>query len=163
MRSGQVGRLEIFALRKDGHDGQIDVSIKGLPDFFEVRPASIAKGQNSCTLSFYNKQHGSEWVGNVEVIGNSEINGEKISKNAESVAVNWSVNDADKERVVSRTSSVMTIASIKEKIPLSVIPVEDKVWESSLGATLEIPVKFESTGEIKDKVTILPADFPGMR
>lgn len=162
VRSGQVGRLEIFALRKDGHDAQIDVSIKGLPDFFEVRPTSIAKGQNSCTLSFYNKQHGSEWVGNVEVIGNSEINGEKISKNAESVAVNWSVNDADKERVVSRTSSVMTIASIKEKIPLSVIPVEDKVWESSLGATLEIPVKFESTGEIKDKVTILPIDFPGM-
>ena len=162
VRSGQVGRLEIFALRKDGYDGQIDVSIKGLPDFFEVRPASISKGQNSCTLSFYNKKHSSEWVGNVEVIGNSELNGEKITKNAESVAVNWSVNDADKERVVSRTSSVMTIASIKEKIPLSVIPVEDKVWESSLGATLEIPVKFESTGEIKDKVTILPIDFPGM-
>lgn len=162
VRSGQVGRLEIFALRKDGYDGQIDVSIKGLPDFFEVRPASISKGQNSCTLSFYNKKHSSEWVGNVEVMGNSEINGEKITKNAESVAVNWSVNDADKERVVSRTSSVMTIASIKEKIPLSVIPVEDKVWESSLGATLEIPVKFESTGEIKDKVTILPIDFPGM-
>ena len=162
VRSGQVGRLEIFALRKDGYDGQIDVSIKGLPDFFEVRPASISKGQNSCTLSFYNKKHSSEWVGNVEVMGNSEINGEKITKNAESVAVNWSVNDADKERVVSRTSSVMTIASIKEKIPLSVIPVEDKVWESSLGATLEIPFKFESTGEIKDKVTILPIDFPGM-
>ena len=121
----------------------------------------LLRAKNSCTLSFYNKQHGSEWVGNVEVIGNSEINGEKISK-AESVAVNWSVNDADKERVVSRTSSVMTIASIKEKIPLSVIPVEDKVWESSLGATLEIPVKFESTGEIKDKVTILPIDFLGM-
>ena len=162
VRSGQVGRLEVFALRKDGYDGKIEINLKGLPDFFKVRPAAILKGQNSCILNFYNNGNDSAWVGNVEVIGRSEINGTQITKTAESVAVNWSVNDADKERVVARTSSVMTIASVKEKIPLSVTPTEDKIWESSLGATLEIPLKFESTGEIKDKVTILPIDFPGM-
>ena len=45
---------------------------------------------------------------------------------------------------------------------MKVVPAEDKVWESSLGGNLEIPIKFITTSEIKDKVTIVPVDFPGM-
>ena len=53
-------------------------------------------------------------------------------------------------------------SSIEEKTPMAVVPAEDKVWESSLGGNLEIPIKFITTSEIKDKVTIVPVGFPGM-
>ena len=162
VRGGQVGKLDVYALRKDGFNEAIEIRIKGLPDNFEVSPVYIGKGKNYCALNFYNKENSPNWVGDVEVVGTSMISGESVTKTAESVSVNWSVNDADKERVVSRTSSLLTISSVSEKIPLSVLPAEDKIWESALGATLEIPVRFESTAEIKDKVTVLPIDFPGM-
>ena len=162
VRGGQFGKLDVYALRKDGFDEPIKISLKGLPDNFEVSPVSIDKGKNYCVLNFYNKENSPNWFGGVEVLGTSKIRGNEVTKTAESVSVNWSVNDADKERVVSRTSSIITISSVSEKTPLSVLPAEDKVWESALGATLEIPVKFESTVEIKDKVTVLPVGFPGM-
>ena len=162
IRRGQVGNLDVYALRRDGFDGEIELKVEGFPQSFKVKTTKLEKGKNHCSLSFYNAEDAPPWVGKVKIIGEADVQGTKIQKEAESLAVNWSVNDADKERVISRTSSGITVASIEEKTPMAVVPAEDKVWESSLGGNLEIPIKFITTSEIKDKVTIVPVGFPGM-
>ncbi len=162
IRRGQVGNLDVYVLRRDGFDGEIELRAEGFPKSFNVKTVTLGKGKNHCSFSFYNKEDAPAWAGQVKIIGEAEVNGTKIQKEAESLTVNWSVNDADKERVISRTSSGITVASIEERTPMTVVPAEDKVWESSLGGNLEIPIKFITTSEIKDKVTIVPVDFPGM-
>ena len=162
VRRGQVGNLDVYVLRRDGFDGEIELKAQGFPESFKVKTTKLGKGKNHCSLSFYNKEDAPAWAGKVKIVGEADVQGTKIQKEAESLAVNWSVNDADQERVISRTSSGITVASIDEQTPMKVVPAEDKVWESSLGGNLEIPIKFITTSEIKDKVTIVPVDFPGM-
>ena len=55
VRGGQFGKLDVYALRKDGFDEPIKISLKGLPDNFEVSPVSIDKGKNYCVLNFRHK------------------------------------------------------------------------------------------------------------
>ena len=162
IRRGQVGNLDVYVLRRDGFDGEIELKAEGFPKSFNVKTTKLGKGKNHCSLSFYNAEDAPAWAGKVKIIGEADVQGTKIQKEAESLTVNWSVNDADNERVISRTSSEITVASIEERTPMTVVPAEEKVWESSLGGNLEIPIKFITTSEIKDKVTIVPVNFPGM-
>ena len=162
IRRGQVGNLDVYVLRRDGFDGEIELKAQNLPKSFKVKATKLGKGKTHCSLSFYNAEDAPAWTGKIKIIGEADVQGTKIQKEAESLTVNWSVNDADSERVISRTSSGITVASIEEQTPMTVVPAEDKIWESSLGGNLEIPIKFITTSEIKDKVTIVPVDFPGM-
>ena len=162
IRRGQVGNLDVYVLRRDGFEGEIELKAEGFPESFKVKSTKLEKGKNHCSLSFYNDEEAPAWAGKVKIVGEAEVQGIKVQKEAESLTVNWTVNDADQERVISRTSSGITVASIEEQTPMKVVPAEDKVWESSLGGNLEIPIKFITTSEIKDKVTIVPVDFPGM-
>ncbi|MFP6872742.1 MAG: hypothetical protein VCA55_04460 [Verrucomicrobiales bacterium] len=162
IRRGQVGRIEVYALRRDGFDGPIALKLEGFPDGVETSPSTLASGATKIDLSFRIRPGAPAWSGLVRVVGSARIGGREVRKQAESASINWTVNDYDKERVSSRVGDALSVGSVEEKAPLIIAPAENKIWETALGAKIDIPVKLTANAEIKDKITVRAIDFPGM-
>ena len=62
IRRGQVGNLDVYALRRDGFDGEIELKVEGFPQSFKVKTTKLEKGKNHCSLSFYNAEDAPPWV-----------------------------------------------------------------------------------------------------
>ncbi len=162
IRRGQVGRIEVYALRRDGFDGSIELKLEGFPDGVEIAPSTMASGVSKIELPFRIRSDAPAWSGLVSVVGSARIGESEVRQHAESVSINWTVNDYDKERVFSRVGDALIVGSVEEKVPLVIVPTENKIWETALGGKIDIPFKLTANAEIKDKITIQAIDFPGM-
>ena len=162
IRRGQVGKIDVHALRRDGFNDPITLRIEGLPDGFETSPVTMGPGVSKIAIPFMTGNDAPVWSGLVRVVGVSIIDGNEVRRQAESASINWTVNDYDKERVFARVGGSLSVGSVEEKSPLVIVPPQEKVWEASLGAKIDIPVKLAPNAEIKDKITIKVIDFPGM-
>ena len=162
IRRGQVGRIDVYALRRDGFNESIELKVEGFPDSFRVPPVTMAAGVTQIAIPFMPGINDPAWGGRVRVSGVSMIAGNEVLRQAESVAVNWTVNDYDKERVFSRVGDSLSVGSVEEKSPLVIEYSENVILETALGGKIDLPVKLSPNAEIKDKVTIKVIDFPGM-
>ena len=60
------------------------------------------------------------------------------------------------------TRDVVLAVSAKEAAPISVEPVEDKLWEAPVGGKLVIPLKVTRRGEFKDALKLKGFGAPGI-
>ncbi|MCP4848055.1 MAG: hypothetical protein GY899_08935 [Verrucomicrobiaceae bacterium] len=162
IRRGQVGTIDVYALRRDGFNGAISLKVEGLPGSFETAPVMLAAGATKIGIPFKIRDDAPAWSGRVQVSGSAEIEGVEVRRQADSASLGWTVNDYDKERVLARVGDNLSVGSIEEKSPLVIASAGDKVWETSLGGKIDVPVKLAANAEIKDKITIKVIDFPGM-
>ncbi|CAN5149221.1 hypothetical protein BH23VER1_BH23VER1_09890 [soil metagenome] len=158
LRRGELAIFPVMALRRDGFDGEITLSVEGLPEGVTAAPTVVAAGVDHGMICLQVAEGAAEWNGQITVSGRSG----EVEKRAEPVAVSWTVNDADQEPVFAQVGSGFEAATIGEDAPLSIAVGEDKVWESSLGGKLEIPVKVASKAEIKDSITVRVTGLAGL-
>jgi hypothetical protein len=79
-------------------------------------------------------------------------NGEaEIVRQARAGAVTWPVNDYNAEPVPARLTRDFVAAIVGgTAAPLSVEPLEQKIWEVAVGGKLEIPLKITRRGEFNE-------------
>jgi hypothetical protein len=162
IRRGQVGRIEVYALRRDGFNEPIELRVEGFPDTFQTTPATMGPGATQVSIPFMPGVDTPAWSGRVRVSGTAVVAGNEVQRQAESAAVNWTINDYDKERVFCRVGESLIVGSVEEKSPLVIVPPEGGILETSLGGKIDLPVKLSANAEVKDKITIKVIDFPGM-
>jgi len=73
LRRGDNLPLQLFAFRRDGFAGTIDVSVTGLPVGVTCQGASIGTGQNSATMILSAAEDAPPWSGIVQVIGDAKL------------------------------------------------------------------------------------------
>jgi len=163
VRRGQVGNIDVYALRRDGFNDPIVLKIEGLPDGFQTSAVTMGPGVTKIAIPFMTRTDAPQWSGLVRVVGTAMIGENEMRKQAESASVQWTVNDYDKERVFARVGGgSLSVGSVEEQSPLVIVALQDEVLETSLGGKLDIPVKLSPNAEIKDKITIKVIGFPGM-
>jgi hypothetical protein len=162
IRRGQVGRIDVYALRRDGFNGPIELKLEGFPAGVEISPSTMASGVGKIELPFRIRPDAPAWSGLVRVVGSATIGAREVRQQAESASINWTVNDYDKERVFSRIGDALIVGLVEEKAPLVIVAAENKIWETALGGKIDVPFKLSANAEIKDKITVRTIDFPGM-
>ena len=163
IRGGGTIAIKVLAFRQDGFGGDIAISADGLPAGVTSYPTKILAGKNDGLLLLTASEAAARWIGPIRIIGKAHVGDADIAHEARAGAVRWNVPDFNNEHVQTRLTRDFALAvSGAEPAPLSVDPVEDKVWEVAAGAKLEIPLRITRRGEFKEALKLKGAGTPAI-
>ncbi len=163
IRGGGTIPVKVLAFRRDGFAGDIELSAEGLPTGVTSYPTKILSGKNDGLVLLTAGEAAARWIGPIRIIGKARVGDAELAHEARAGAVLWNVPDFNNEPVQSRLTRDFALAvSGTEPAPLSVDPVEDKVWEVAAGAKLEIPLRITRRGEFKEALKLRGAGAPGI-
>lgn len=139
LRKGGVADMNVYALRRDGFNGDVLVSVEGLPAGVTCAPVTLGPNQQAAPLVFAAADDVKAWSGPIKVIGKATIAGQEVAREARGGAAVW------------EGQGVPAPARMTEQICLSVTELEIEPWtvtfgegqplEMSRAGKLEIPVK----------------------
>ena len=163
IRGGGTIPIKVIAFRRDGFAGDIEISAENLPAGVTCYPTKILAGKNDGIVLLTASEAAARWIGPIRIIGKAHIGEADVAREARGGAVLWTVPDFNNEPVQARLTRDFTLAvSGTEPAPISVDPVEDKVWEVAAGAKLEIPLRITRRGEFKEPLSLRGAGAPGI-
>ena len=159
LRRGGTDMINVVALRRDGFEGEINVSLEGLPAGVTAGAALIPAGQNSTTIVLRAAEDAPRFAGPIRVLGKATVDGREVTRLARPASVQWPspVNTPPD----SRLARDLWLAVLD----LDVAPFlaefgEDKTWEMSCAGKLDIPIKLTRRGEMKQPVTFTAIGLP---
>lgn len=162
LRAGATMALEVIAARRDGFDGEIHLSMEGLPDGVTAQGLEIPAGQSRGIMLITADQESPPGVKEVKFNGTSILNGQTIVRPVQMAAMAWPVPDAWSEIPMPRLVDGLPISvSVAEMAPMSIAAAEKKTWEATVGEKLTIPLVFKHRGEFSGSTLQLKASGAG--
>jgi hypothetical protein len=159
LRKGGTLMFDVFALRRDGFAGPIELRVEGLPEGLSAAPVTLPAGLDAATVVITAAEQAAAWVGNIQIVGKAKI-GE-----AERTHVAWpaSVLYAAQQNLPGKARlarSLPLAVSATESDPFLVEIAAEQPLEMSLAGQLSIPVKVLRRGEIKAPITLTALNLP---
>jgi len=159
LRRGGTEMINVVVLRRDGFDGEINVTVEGLPPGVTAGKALIPAGQNATTVVLRAAEDAAAWAGTIRVVGKSTVEGKEIARLARPAAIEWPVPLNTPPE--SRLARDLWLAVLDlDTAPFLVELGEDKTWEMSRAGKIEIPIKVVRRGDMKQPVTLTPIALP---
>lgn len=151
LRRAETMPIKVLALRRDNFGGAITVTAEGLPPGVAAPTATVDAGKNSTALYFTADDNCGSWHGAIRIIGKASVAGAELKREAHPATFIRRIDDRDKELVESRLAAGFALGvTDRESFPVSIAPVENKVWEATAGAKLQIPLKIVRRGEFNE-------------
>ncbi|MFN4258541.1 MAG: hypothetical protein ACK4RK_04540 [Gemmataceae bacterium] len=88
---GQGGNCyyDVYAWRRDGFNGEITLSVEGLPTGVTCPPQVIGKGIKHGVLVLSAAGNAPDWAGSITIKGTATINGKPVTREARTASVTW--------------------------------------------------------------------------
>jgi hypothetical protein len=142
LRAGDSRVYEVAVQRRDGFDGEIEISMENLPAGVTAAGLKIAKGKPYGHLILTASTDAKRGFSLAQITGRAMINGKAVTRPVRVASMEWPVKDAKGEipspRLMADTPVSVTDS---EKAPITIAASENKVWEAKVGETLKIPLK----------------------
>jgi hypothetical protein len=140
LRKGGSALVSVAVLRRDGFDGPVTVRMEDLPAGVTCGEVTVPNGVASAALVVRAAADAKTWSGRVKITGKSG----DVTVTACEAIPRWSVGNTGAERLDVRLSSDGFVLAVQdaEAAPLGIEPAEQKVYESAVGGSIEVPVKF---------------------
>ncbi len=159
LRRGSSIALSVAALRRDGFDGQIELTVAGLPRGVSAPTAIIGPGSNEGVIVISATDSAETTTSQIEVLGKSVEDGRTIVREAEFASLTWDA-PSQNARETARVARNMVLRVADEIAPIEVALGDNPLRETSRGGKLTIPIQVTRRGEIKDKVTLAGYQLP---
>lgn len=167
LRAGESRAFEVVVQRRDGFDGEIDISMENLPPGVSAAGLKIAKGKPFGHLIITASGDAKRGFSLANIIGKATINGAVVTRPVRVASMEWPVKDAKGEIPAPRLMADIPVSvSESEQAPLSMAPAENKVFEAKAGETLKIPLKLTWRNEFNGtsiKVKAYGEGFSGIK
>ncbi len=143
LRQGDARILEVVAHRRDGFDGEIEITMDNLPKGVRAAGLKIAKGKNVGHLIITAEENASRNFSLASITGKAFIDGKEVTRPVRLASMEWPVADA---KTMGEIPAPRLVADIpvsvtdSEQAPLSITLAEDKVFEVNAGEPLKIPL-----------------------
>lgn len=161
LRKGGSTMLQVQLERRYGFVGDVEISAQGLPAGVSCPSVIVGPQANSAALILTAAEDAAGWTGPIRVVGKAQLDGVEAIRSARAGVPVWGSGNRTTEYVAYRLAREVTLAVVdKEVAPALVQVAEDKVWETSRGGKLDIPIKVARRGEFKDDLTLAPVDVP---
>ncbi len=155
LRGGATMAFEIVAIRKDGFDGDIDITMEDLPRGISACGLRIPAGKNKGILLISADADAATVYSVARIVGSATILGQYVTRSCALASTVWPVRDASQEIPNPRLlADVPVSATAAELAPLTVAARESKVWEAAEGQTLKIPLKLDWRCEFSGAVKL---------
>lgn len=167
LRKGVTMGFEVVAVRRDGFDGEITLSMEGLPKGVHAAGLRIPAGKSVGTILITADDDAPRGLSLGKIYGHASLNGAAVTHDCPTASTVWPVRDASQETPSPRLMADTPVSVGGDEItPLSIRPVEDRVWEATEGEKLIIPLSLVWRGEFSAgaiKLKPLGLDFAGIK
>lgn len=141
LRGGTTMPIEVVAVRRDGFDGEIEVSMDSLPDGVTARGLKIPAGQTRGILLITADSNAPRGLSSASFYGQATIDGKQVTRPCTLSSMKWPVPNAWGEIPSPRLLVDVPVSVCgSEFAPLTIEPVEQKIWEVVAGEKLTIPL-----------------------
>lgn len=110
MPSGETA-LDVFAQRRDGFTGPVNLAISGLPEGITAKPAIIGTGQTWGMIVLSGAASLKSTEAAVTVTASAKIGGKEVKRLARSASITWNVPNANNSPTIARLDSGLVIAT----------------------------------------------------
>jgi hypothetical protein len=117
--------FHVFAWRKDGFTGDIELSVEGLPPGVTCTPQTLGGPLRFGTLVLSATAEAAAWTGEVKIKGTATIKGQKVVHEARSATITWPVQPQQNIPTISRFDRGLWLA-VRDKAPYQVAASIDK-------------------------------------
>ncbi len=156
LRPGQTLPVRVFALRRDGFLGPINLSALDLPPGVTASPGRIAAGQNSgvVLLTATEDAHG---IGVISIVGTATFGTNQLRHAVVLAGATWPVPDFNNESVPSRGAREFLFAvHTNGAAPVSLEPVSIEPIRATAGTKLSVPMNVIRRGEFSAAFKVKP-------
>ena len=124
---GQGGNemLRVLAWRQDGFNGDIALSIEGLPKGVTCPPQTLAAGLRHTVLMVSAAADAASWTGAIKVTGTAEVGGKKLVREARPGSILWPVPPQQNLPRAARIDRSLVLA-VRDKAPYGLTATIDK-------------------------------------
>jgi len=134
--------LEVAVIRRDGFDGEIDLTMEGLPSGVSASGLKIAKGKSYGHMIISAAGDAKPAFSVAKIFGRATVNGSPITHPCRVASMEWPVRDAKQEIPSPRLLADLPVSvSDSGTAPLTIAANVSKVWEAKPGDVLKIPLK----------------------
>lgn len=141
LRGGATMALEVIAMRRDGFDGDIELSMDGLPEGVTACGLKIPAGQSRGLMLVTAREDAPHDMARVTFVGRGTINGEEVVRPVRLASVSWPIPDSWGEIPSPRlVADVPVSVAQSDYAPITITP-EQPVYEVTAGQSLTIPLK----------------------
>lgn len=142
LRGGATVAMEVVAVRRDGFDGEIELSMEGLPEGVKAQGLRIAKGKSRGIMLISAAQDAPRAIANAKFLGRATINDQVVTRPCRMAELKWPVPDSWSEIPEPRlVADVPVSVSGFESAPITIVAAENKVWDVAANEQLTIPLK----------------------
>jgi len=157
LRRGETIPIRVMAFRRDGFNGDIQLSIEHPPPGLVFEGDRLEAGKNSDLILLTATEDAPGFAGPIKLVGRARIGDEEVTREARGGTLVFPVESTDNERPESRLTRDFAIAiSDKESAPISIATAENKTWEVAAKARLEIPLKITRRGDFTATLKLKP-------
>jgi hypothetical protein len=142
LRQGDSRAFEVVVQRRDGFDGEIEISLEGLPQGISAAGLKIGKGKTYGHLILTADEKAPRGFSLAKINGKAVIGGKEVVRPVRLASMEWPVKDAKGEIPAPRLMADIPVSvTDSEQAPLSITLAENKIFEAKAGETLKIPLK----------------------
>ncbi|MCB1232289.1 MAG: hypothetical protein KDN19_18720 [Verrucomicrobiae bacterium] len=154
----------IIAFRRDGFEGDITVTAKGLPKGVTAEPLVLSGKTDQGFLTLWSTPDAPAWSGTVDISGVARIGDKEVTRAARSASIIWGRRVFGNQAQVRSRLDCETVLSVMdtEINPTRVAAKENKVWTVEMNQSLEIPFTVADDGTRTGNLQVEVHGFPGM-
>jgi len=161
LRAGGTIALEVVAVRRDGFDGEINLSMEGLPQGVSAHGLRIAAGKSRGFVLLTASETAPQSLSQATLMASATINDQLVSHPVRTAQMAWPVPDAWSEIPSPRLVRGLSVSvTTSETAPLTISATEPKVYEVKAGEKLSIPLRLTARSEFSGAVLQLKTFGP---
>lgn len=161
IRKGGTLPIGIAIQRRDEFAGEITLSVEGLPAGVTCPVAVVGGNVESAMLVVSVPETAAAWSGPIKVVAKGKIGDREVVREARYAEVVWGTPNRQQQVPEFRLTPAVQLGIIdKDTEPAFVQVGEDKVYETSLGANVEIPITVTRRGDFKEALKLTAAGLP---
>lgn len=141
LRGGATMALEVVVVRRDGFDGEIELSMTGLPQGVTARGLKIPAGQTRGILLVTAHQDAPRSLASANFTATAQISGAAVTRPVRLASFSWPIPDSWGEIPHPRLMGDVPVSvSGAEYAPITIAPAKSDVIEVTAGEKLTIPL-----------------------
>ena len=150
LRAGATMALEVVAVRRDGFDGEIDLTMEGLPQGVRAKGLKIPAGKTRGIMLVSADASAAESFASAKFVGRAKIAGAEVVRPGRLASMAWPVADAWSEVPSPRLSADVPVSvTSTEPAPLTITPGKPEPVVAASGAKVTIPLTLARRGEFQ--------------
>ncbi|MEX2173512.1 MAG: hypothetical protein WD872_04065, partial [Pirellulaceae bacterium] len=161
VRKGGTTVMTALVNRQDDFAGDIALSVEGLPAGISCVGAVLGGDVTSAPLVLVAAEGAAAWTGPIQVVGKAKLGEQEVVREARYAVVVWGTPNRQQQRPDFRLVKTMQLGVIDNDVEPAFVQIgEDKVWETSLGGNVEIPIAMTRRGDFKEAVKLVAEGLP---